>query len=74
MPNVVKCSGIGSRSVKNSEHDALQWLTVEELAARRRDLVREYDRALRQRDPDQIRVAEIWAEADAIAEVQRARR
>ena len=54
------------------DREALQWLTVEELAARRRQLVREYDRQLRRPDPG--RVAAIRAEADAIAAVQRDRR
>ncbi|WP_267238710.1 hypothetical protein [Curtobacterium flaccumfaciens] len=35
--------------MKHADHEALQWLTLDELAARRRELVREYDtRRLRQ--------------------------
>ncbi|PZE64034.1 hypothetical protein [Curtobacterium sp. MCBD17_021] len=60
--------------MKADDRDALQWLTVEELAARRRQLVREYDCELRGSLPDADRVAEIWAEADAIAAVQRGQR
>lgn len=60
--------------MNDADRDALQWLTVDELAARRRELVREYDRELRGRTPDSERVAAIWAEADAVAEVQWDRR
>ncbi|MCS6577392.1 MULTISPECIES: hypothetical protein [Curtobacterium] len=60
--------------MNDADRDALQWLTVEEPAARRRQLVRECDRELRRSQPDGDRVAGIWVEADAIAVVQRARR
>jgi hypothetical protein len=33
--------------MNDADHEALQWLTVDELVARRRELVREYDRQLR---------------------------
>ncbi|PZE53716.1 hypothetical protein DEJ04_17375 [Curtobacterium sp. MCLR17_044] len=62
------------RAMNDGARDALQWLTVDELAALRRQLVRDYDRALRAPDSDLERVADIWAEADAIALVQRERR
>lgn len=57
-----------------ADHEALQWLTVDELAARRRELVREYDRKLRRSEFDGARVAAIEEEAEAIASVQRGRR
>lgn len=60
--------------VSDADREALQWLTVDELAARRRALVRDYDRELRSEHPDSDRVAAIWAEADAIEQVQRGRR
>ncbi|MBO9042527.1 hypothetical protein [Curtobacterium flaccumfaciens] len=56
------------------EREALQWLTVDELAARRWALVRDHDRELRGAHPDPNRVTAIWAEADAIEQVQRGRR
>lgn len=60
--------------VNDADREALQWLTVDELAARRRALVRDYDRELRGAHPDPGRVSAIWAEADAIEQVQRGRR
>jgi hypothetical protein len=60
--------------VNDADREALQWLTVDELAARRRALVRDYDRELRAERPDPDRVSAIWAEADAIDQVQRDRR
>ncbi|WIE63159.1 hypothetical protein DEI97_008465 [Curtobacterium sp. MCLR17_032] len=57
----------------DADRDAQQWLTVDELAARRRELVRQYDRELRSAEPVPERVAALWAEADAIAAVQRGR-
>ncbi len=60
--------------VNDADREALQWLTVDELAARRRALVRDYDRELRRPDPDREHVAALWAEADAIEQVQRGRR
>ncbi|UFU15899.1 hypothetical protein LQK89_17165 (plasmid) [Curtobacterium sp. C1] len=60
--------------MNDADREALQWLTVDELAARRRALVRDYDRELRGERPDTDRVAAIWAEADAIEQVQRGRR
>lgn len=54
------------RAMNDAGRDALQWLTVDELAARRRQLVRDYDRELRRAEPDHDRVAAIWADADAI--------
>ncbi len=52
------------------DREALQWLTVDEIVARLRALVRDYDRKLRSADPDPDRVSAIWAEADAIEQVQ----
>jgi hypothetical protein len=43
--------------VNDADREALQWLTVDELAARRRALVRDYDRELRSEHPDSDRVA-----------------
>lgn len=60
--------------MNDASREALLWLTPDELAARRRQLVREYDRELRSHEPDSERVAAIWAEADAIDTVQRERR
>lgn len=60
-----------SRPVNDVEREALQWLTIDELAARRWALVRDYDRELRDAHPDPNRVTAIWAEADAIEQVQR---
>lgn len=60
--------------VNDADREALQWLTVDELAARRRALVRDYDRELRGARPDLDRVFAIQAEADAIEQVQRGRR
>lgn len=60
--------------VNDADREALQWLTVDELAARRRALVRDYDRELRGTRPDLDRVSAIQAEADAIEQVQRGRR
>lgn len=45
--------------VNDADREALQWLTVDELAARRRALVREYDRELRSAHPDPDRVSAI---------------
>lgn len=55
------------------EREALQWLTIDELAARRRALVRDYDRELRSAHPDPDRTSAITAKADAIDQVQRGR-
>lgn len=66
--------GLQSSTVNDTDREALQWLTVDELAARRRALVRDYDRELRGAHPNPDRVAAIWADADAIAQVQRGRR
>jgi hypothetical protein len=62
--------------VNNVVREALQWLTVDELVARRRALVRDYDydRELRGAHPNLDRVAAMWADADAIDQVQRGRR
>lgn len=60
--------------MNDADREALQWLTVDELAVRRRALVRDYDRELRGEHPEADRVAAIWAEADAIEQVQRGRR
>ena len=57
--------------VNDADRDALQWLTVDEPAAHRGVLVRDYDRALRGSHPDPDRVAAISAEAGAIEQVQR---
>ncbi len=62
------------RRVNDDEREALQWLTVDELAARRRWLVRDYDRELRKAAPDPARAAAIRADAEAIDQVQRKRR
>ncbi|MCA5923100.1 hypothetical protein [Curtobacterium oceanosedimentum] len=43
--------------MNDADREALQWLTVDELAARRRALVRDYDRELRSEYPDSDRVA-----------------
>lgn len=74
FPGSVAACGHTMPGMRDVDREALQWLTVEELAARRRQLVREYDRALRQSVHDRDRIAEIWAEAEAIAQVQRGRR
>ncbi|UFU16062.1 hypothetical protein LQK89_17725 (plasmid) [Curtobacterium sp. C1] len=60
--------------MRDSDREALQWLTVEELASRRRQLVRDYDRATRQPNPDSAQIARISDEAAAIDDVQRGRR
>ena len=60
--------------MNDADREALLWLTVDELAARRRTLVRDYDRELRSSHPDHEQVAALWAEADAIEQVQRGRR
>jgi hypothetical protein len=59
--------------VNDADRETLQWLTIDELAARRRVLVRNYDRE-RGAHPDLDRVSSIWAEADAIEQVKRGRR
>ncbi|PZF26894.1 hypothetical protein DEJ05_08290 [Curtobacterium sp. MCLR17_045] len=60
--------------MNDADREGLHWLTVDELAARRRIPVRDYDRELRGSHPDANRVSAIWAEADAIEQVQRGRR
>lgn len=60
--------------MNDADHEALQRLTVDELAPARCELVREYDRELRGSRANADRAAEIWAEADAISDVQRGRR
>jgi hypothetical protein len=52
---------------------ALQWLTVDELAARRRGLVRELDRLTRRGDVDGPEHARILRDAATIDVVQRGR-
>ncbi|RDH95046.1 hypothetical protein DEU32_11411 [Curtobacterium sp. AG1037] len=53
---------------------ALQWLTVDELAARRRDLVRQFDRLIRHPDSDAADQLRVLEEAATIDRVQRDRR
>lgn len=67
-------SGPTVSGVNDDEREALQWLTVEELAARRRRLVRDYDREIRGGHPEAQRIASIEADAEAIAAVQKQRR
>lgn len=54
--------------------EALQWLTIDELAARRRDLVRELDRVMRHDPVDEDELAQILEDAARIERVQQERR
>ncbi len=60
--------------VNDADREVLQRLTVDELAARRRALVRDYNRELYGAHSDPNRVSAIRAEADAIEQAQRGRR
>lgn len=58
------------------EYEALQWLTVDELAARRRDLVREWNRlshAAGRAVPDPAAADRIDRTLQTIARIQRER-
>jgi hypothetical protein len=57
-----------------ADEAALQWLTVDELAARRRDLVRQFDRLVRDPHSDAAERLRILDDAATIDRVQRDRR
>jgi hypothetical protein len=62
-----------ARRMTNVEGSGLQDLSDEALALRRREFVRDYDRALRREVRDLELVARIWAESAAIADEQQNR-
>lgn len=62
-----RVASVQDRSVDDVDPEVLMWLTDDELAVRRRALVREYDRACRQDKPDPLLVDRI---ANAIRDVR----
>jgi hypothetical protein len=58
------------RGVDDVDPEVLMWLTEDELALRRRGLVRDYDRALRQPHPDVDEVRRIRQAIKDVHEIQ----